>query len=178
MEADSAARLQDGDGKLDEKELHICLLLLYDKLNDKLPCHVRVPTPEEVHTLFQTHATTNLSEDEFVTLAANLLSSDKHWWDSVFAKVALSVGLQLAIFPLAGVQLLRCTTFSSHIPPHSSACSSACSWSIPAPTTSSSCVHSGPGSVAVVFSTTRLRALPLATCMHLQLSPPAEVSRT
>jgi hypothetical protein len=26
-----------------QKELHICLLLLYDKLNDKLPCHLRVP---------------------------------------------------------------------------------------------------------------------------------------
>lgn len=157
MEADKAPRLQDSDGKLDEKELHICLLLLYDKLNDKLPCHVRVPTSEEVHTLFQTHATTNLSEDEFVKLAAHLLSSDKHWWDSIFAKVALSVGLQLAIFPLAGVQLLRCTTLSSHLP-HSS----ACNW----PDRRSPRV---PPVSTPVNNAPRLPALPLATCMHRQV---------
>lgn len=111
--------MQDGDGTLDEKELHICLLLLYDKLNDKLPCHVRVPSPDEVHTLFLAHAssqgvstsTASLTEEQFVKLAGDLLASDRHWWDSVFAKVALSVGLQLALFPLAG--LIRLSVMAS-----------------------------------------------------------------
>eukprot|EP00892_Ulva_mutabilis_P012647 jgi/Ulvmu1/9755/UM055_0095.1 len=106
---------KDGDGTLDEKELHICLLLLYDKLNDKLPCHVRVPTSDEVHKLFLAHASAHgqslaeasLTEEQFVELAAALMGADRRWWDSVVAKVALSVGLQMALFPLAGHGLTR-----------------------------------------------------------------------
>lgn len=102
--------MQDGSGTLDEKELHICLLLLYDKLNDKLPCHVRVPTQEEVHSLFLAHAsahgetiaTASLTQEQFVQLAGDLVASDRRWWESVSAKVAMSVALQLALFPLAG----------------------------------------------------------------------------
>ena len=34
---------RDGDGIMDVKELHIALLLLYDKLNSVVPVHMPVP---------------------------------------------------------------------------------------------------------------------------------------
>jgi hypothetical protein len=100
--------LQDGSGQLDEKELHICLLMLYDKLNDKLPCHVRVPTPEQVHELFERYAPASggsLSEAQFIEVAQDMLASDKHWYESVFVRAFLTIGLQLALFPLIGTHL-------------------------------------------------------------------------
>jgi hypothetical protein len=98
--------IQDGNGLLDEKELHICLLLLYDKLNDKLPCHVRPPSSEQVHDLFVRHTAGNasacLDQDQFLELASSLLACEKRWWDTVFVRVVVTVGLQLALFPLVG----------------------------------------------------------------------------
>lgn len=41
--------MPQGDGTIDYKELYICLLKLYDKLNAKLPTHVPVPSLEEVN---------------------------------------------------------------------------------------------------------------------------------
>ena len=35
----------DGDKRLDAKELHVALLILYNKINEKLPEGVRVPFP-------------------------------------------------------------------------------------------------------------------------------------
>ena len=89
---------------LDEKELHICLLKLYDKLNAKLPCHVRVPRQEEVTELFQRYAPAGgaLDEEQFIEVAQDVLASDRHWHESIIVKVLLTVGLQVALFPLVG----------------------------------------------------------------------------
>jgi hypothetical protein len=97
--------LQDKNEQLDEKELHICLLILYDKLNDKLPCHLRVPRAEEVHELYIRHAPepgASLDRQQFLAVAGDLFASTEKWWDSVLIKVAVTAGLQLALFPLIG----------------------------------------------------------------------------
>ena len=97
--------LQDGNNEIDEKELHICLLILYDKLNDKLPCHIRVPRSEEVHELYMRHTPApgaSLNEQQFLAVAGDLFASTEKWWDSVLVKVVVTAGLQLALFPLAG----------------------------------------------------------------------------
>lgn len=104
--------MQDESGTLDEKELHICLLVLYDKLNDKLPCHVRIPTAQQVSILYERHQPSPgaaLGEAEFLEVASDLFASDEHWWESVPVKIAVTVGLQLALFPLAG---------APHLEPH------------------------------------------------------------
>ena len=38
----------DGSGRIDIKELHIGLLILYDKINQVLPIHYPVPSKYEV----------------------------------------------------------------------------------------------------------------------------------
>ena len=107
--------MQDQSGRLDEKELHICLLILYDKLNEKLPCHIRTPKPSDVHELYERHTggQGSLSEQQFLEVAAELFASAEHWYDSVPVKVALTVGLQLALFPLIGVLQTTCAARSS-----------------------------------------------------------------
>jgi hypothetical protein len=100
-----ASAVQNADGKVDEKELHICLLTLYDKLNDKLPCHVTIPTTEQVHELFERHELSPgvmLGEEEFFKVASDLFASETRWYQSIPVKVCLTIGLQLALFPLIG----------------------------------------------------------------------------
>ena len=97
--------MQDADGKIDEKELHICLLLIYDKLNSKLPCRVIPPTSMKVKELFLRHdvdKTGALAENEILAVAKDLFANDKHWADSILVKVAIVATIQLACFPLAG----------------------------------------------------------------------------
>ncbi len=38
----------DGSGRIDIKELHIGMLILYDKINQVLPIHYPVPSKYEV----------------------------------------------------------------------------------------------------------------------------------
>ena len=78
---------------------------LYDKLNDKLPCHLRVPSPDEVHELYERHAPGSgegLNKQQFLRVAADVFASTENWWDSVLVRIAVTAGLQLALFPLVG----------------------------------------------------------------------------
>eukprot|EP01025_Chloroclados_australasicus_P029409 TRINITY_DN29394_c0_g1_i3.p1 TRINITY_DN29394_c0_g1~~TRINITY_DN29394_c0_g1_i3.p1 ORF type:complete len:235 (+),score=13.09 TRINITY_DN29394_c0_g1_i3:180-884(+) len=96
---------KDANGKIDEKELHICILLLYDKLNNKLPCHINVPTSLKVKELFERHDVDGdkaLSQDQFLSLAADLLASEQNWWDSIFVRATFKVAVTLIVFPLVG----------------------------------------------------------------------------
>lgn len=41
----------DRDGMLDFKELYIAILRLYDLLNQKLPCHLKIPSTTEMQRM-------------------------------------------------------------------------------------------------------------------------------
>ncbi|EFJ40896.1 hypothetical protein VOLCADRAFT_99232 [Volvox carteri f. nagariensis] len=77
----------DRDGALDNKEIYIGLLKLYDLINRKLPYHVRVPSIEE-----------------FLHCCRGLVGHHKDWKDSLFLKIGLAVLLKALGFPyLAGL---------------------------------------------------------------------------
>lgn len=43
----------DSNGSLDEKELYIALLRLYDILNSSLPCHLTIPESSDVEGMMK-----------------------------------------------------------------------------------------------------------------------------
>jgi hypothetical protein len=45
----------DRNGNIDAKELHVGLLLVFDKLNQKLPVHVKPPNHDAVRVLMRRH---------------------------------------------------------------------------------------------------------------------------
>lgn len=47
----------DGSGRIDIKELHIGLLILYDKINRLLPIHYPLPSKREVNAHWSFEAT-------------------------------------------------------------------------------------------------------------------------
>eukprot|EP01024_Parvocaulis_polyphysoides_P056395 TRINITY_DN5930_c0_g2_i1.p1 TRINITY_DN5930_c0_g2~~TRINITY_DN5930_c0_g2_i1.p1 ORF type:complete len:283 (-),score=13.75 TRINITY_DN5930_c0_g2_i1:24-872(-) len=65
----------DGDGYVEERELYIGLLLLYDKINYRLPCHIPAPGKEAVKYYMQTYDVNHdgrLDADEFMQVALTL----------------------------------------------------------------------------------------------------------
>lgn len=95
----------DSDGCIDQKELYIALLKLYDKLNAKLPVHIKIPKIEEVNGYVARHdfdKSGALNYNEFLTLSKNLIKGERNWFDSLTFKIILAVSLKWVGFPLVG----------------------------------------------------------------------------
>eukprot|EP00195_Chlamydomonas_chlamydogama_P008660 CAMPEP_0202892474 /NCGR_PEP_ID=MMETSP1392-20130828/2194_1 /ASSEMBLY_ACC=CAM_ASM_000868 /TAXON_ID=225041 /ORGANISM="Chlamydomonas chlamydogama, Strain SAG 11-48b" /LENGTH=162 /DNA_ID=CAMNT_0049576437 /DNA_START=85 /DNA_END=573 /DNA_ORIENTATION=- len=95
----------DKDGQLDYKELYIGLLKLYDDLNDKLPCHIKIPTNAEVDKMLKKYDKDNsgrLNSEEYLELSKALLGNRKNWRDSIFLKCAFVLGCKIVAFPYLG----------------------------------------------------------------------------
>ncbi len=97
----------DGDKRLDAKELHVALLLLYNKINEKLPEGVRIPFP--THAQVKMILTTadvdkdgHLSKDEFVAVAKVALgvSDSRSLVRSISRQVASRAAVKMAVIPL------------------------------------------------------------------------------
>ncbi|KAK9797748.1 hypothetical protein WJX73_005698 [Symbiochloris irregularis] len=97
---------RDNSGTIDVKELHIALLLLYDKLNSSLPVHMPVPDKAVVDDLMRTHdvnANGELSFEEFHRLAkAQLGVRTKTWHQSLWFKVLKRWSLKAVLWPVTG----------------------------------------------------------------------------
>eukprot|EP00197_Chlamydomonas_leiostraca_P011333 CAMPEP_0202866866 /NCGR_PEP_ID=MMETSP1391-20130828/8403_1 /ASSEMBLY_ACC=CAM_ASM_000867 /TAXON_ID=1034604 /ORGANISM="Chlamydomonas leiostraca, Strain SAG 11-49" /LENGTH=168 /DNA_ID=CAMNT_0049546853 /DNA_START=73 /DNA_END=579 /DNA_ORIENTATION=- len=92
----------DKDEQLDFKELYLAILKLYDILNAKLPCHMRVPNTEEmtaVFTKYDKNKSGKLDFSEYLEVCRGLVGA-KHFFDSVVFKALVVVGLKVALFPL------------------------------------------------------------------------------
>lgn len=95
----------EGNEKLDHKELHIALLLLYDKLNGILPVHMTVPTREEVSNFivrYDANNTGQLEFEEFLELAKALFGGERGWKDSILLRAGIMIVMNIIIWPLAG----------------------------------------------------------------------------
>ena len=95
----------ENNKRLDKKELHIALLLLYDKLNSLLPVHMAVPTREEVENLLKNYDTDQsggLEYAEYLELAKALFGGKHGWKDSILLRAATMMLLNLLVWPLAG----------------------------------------------------------------------------
>jgi len=93
----------DKSGTVDRKELHVMLLLLYDKLNRKLPCHVNPPKRSDVERLLAIHdvdGSGGLDPSEFLALSRSLILSKAHWKESLFVKLSLGVAFHMALLPV------------------------------------------------------------------------------
>lgn len=96
----------DSNNRLSMQELYICLLLLYDKMNSKLPCHVKPPVKAEVYDLFVRYDKDNdgsLSYPEFLEVARALFADDKNWRDSIFIRVLITMIAKTAFWPFLAV---------------------------------------------------------------------------
>lgn len=91
--------------RLDHKELHIALLLLYDKLNSFLPVHMNVPTRAEVEGFivrFDVDRSGALEYPEFLELSKALFGGNRGWKDSILLRAGTMIVLNIIIWPLAG----------------------------------------------------------------------------
>ena len=88
------------------QELYICLLLLHDKMNAKLPCHIKPPVKAQVVELFLRHdmdGNGSLSYPEFLDVARVLFADDKRFKDSILARVVTTLLLKLMVWPLSAM---------------------------------------------------------------------------
>ena len=95
----------EGNGSLGHLELHIALLLLYDKLNSSLPVHIPVPTRDEVADFIERFDADNsgqLEFPEFLELTKALFGGKNGWKDSILLRAAILMLTNLLIWPLAG----------------------------------------------------------------------------
>ena len=95
----------ENNKRLDHKELHIALLLLYDKLNSLLPVHMAVPTRDEVANLlkkYDTDQSGGLEYPEYLELAKALFGGKHGWKDSILLRAGTMMLLNLLVWPLAG----------------------------------------------------------------------------
>lgn len=100
----------DKDGAIDAKELHVGLLLVYDKLNKSLPVHLQPPDHDTVQDLLRKYdadGTGHLDFEEFheCVRAVVGLNEKAKFTDSLPAMVLGRMALKMAIFPLAAVAL-------------------------------------------------------------------------
>ena len=96
----------DRNGTIDFKELYIALLRVYDKINSKLPVHVKIPDIEEVNRLlrkFDTDGNGSIGFAEYRNLVNALLFDDRDWKESLFFKVAMAVVSKTILFPFGAV---------------------------------------------------------------------------
>ncbi|GLC35055.1 hypothetical protein PLESTB_000549500 [Pleodorina starrii] len=97
----------DRDGALDNKEVYIGLLKMYDLINRKLPYHVRLPSINEVNQLIEKYdknENRRFEFSEFLECCKGLIGHRKDWKDSLFLKIGVAVLLKALGFPyMAGL---------------------------------------------------------------------------
>jgi len=96
----------DSDNRLTVQELYICLLLLYDRMNSKLPCHIKVPKKDQVIDLFKRHdkdGSGTMCYPEFLDVARVLFADDKSFKDSIFLRVVTTLVLKMLVWPTGAV---------------------------------------------------------------------------
>lgn len=96
----------DGSGRIDIKELHIGLLILYDKINRVLPIHYPVPSKYEISRLmteFDRDNSNELTFEEFYQLARFQLGMNKgRWHRSIWFRIVRKWTLKAVVWPAAG----------------------------------------------------------------------------
>eukprot|EP01025_Chloroclados_australasicus_P043430 TRINITY_DN4646_c0_g1_i2.p2 TRINITY_DN4646_c0_g1~~TRINITY_DN4646_c0_g1_i2.p2 ORF type:complete len:274 (-),score=13.10 TRINITY_DN4646_c0_g1_i2:537-1283(-) len=103
IEQSFAACDQDGNGKIDEQELYIAILLLYDNINCKLPCHIPVPTKEQVRQYMDSNDEDGdrcLDKNEFTQAAMKILYGTKNPRESITYNVVEGIFIYVVILPL------------------------------------------------------------------------------
>jgi hypothetical protein len=97
----------DGNKRLEAKELHVALLILYAKINEKLPEGVRIPIPThaQVKTILATADVDkdgHLSRDEFVAVAKVALgvSDSRSLVRSISLQVASRAAVKMIVIPV------------------------------------------------------------------------------
>jgi Ca2+-binding EF-hand superfamily protein len=96
----------DRNGTVDFKELYIALLRVYDKLNSKLPSHVKPPQLDEVNRLmrkFDVDGSGSIGFPEFKKLVNSLLFDKKDWRESLLFKVSVAIVTKAVLFPLSAL---------------------------------------------------------------------------
>lgn len=96
----------DRNGTVDFKELYIALLRVYDKINAKLPTHVKPPNIDEVNRLLRKYDVDGngaIGFAEFRQLAQALLFDDRDWRESLVFKIAVAVITKTVLFPLSAL---------------------------------------------------------------------------
>jgi len=95
----------DGNG-VDVSELHVALLLLYDKINARLPVHIAVPTHDGVRELLKRHdlnGNGHLEFDEFYSCCKEMLDGGEEGrvTETIPFLVVRQLVVKLAFLPLA-----------------------------------------------------------------------------
>jgi hypothetical protein len=93
----------DKTGHLDEKELYVCILLVYDGLNRRLPTPLAPPTMVEVRDLmkkFDKNADGSLTLEEFEPVMKTIIFRKKAWRDSVVVRFGWALLLKIVLVPL------------------------------------------------------------------------------
>ncbi|EFN53479.1 hypothetical protein CHLNCDRAFT_53756 [Chlorella variabilis] len=104
----------DNDGSIDVKELHVGLLLVYDKLNKvaglllrakALPVYIKPPKHEEIHGILKKYdadASGKLSFEEFHECVSMLVGTNDRatFTESLPFKIFARMALKMLVFPL------------------------------------------------------------------------------
>jgi len=95
----------DQDGQLDFKEFYIAVLRLYDFLNEKLPCHLKIPSTNQMKDMMAKHdkdCSGHLSFEEFLSMCKEMAGGNGKFRDSLLFKATIVLGIKLVALPLAG----------------------------------------------------------------------------
>ncbi|CAG9461389.1 unnamed protein product [Pedinophyceae sp. YPF-701] len=94
----------DSNGKIDAKELHIGILMLYLKINSKCPVKLTAPNHTEVMGMLMRHdkdENARLDFSEFKELSKELLGQKQGFRNSITFKMAMAVAANMGLLPLA-----------------------------------------------------------------------------
>ncbi|KAL4436381.1 hypothetical protein ABPG77_009943 [Micractinium sp. CCAP 211/92] len=102
----------DRDGSIDVKELHVGLLLVYDKLNKILPVYLKPPSHDTVQALmrrYDTDGSGHLNYEEFHGVVRSMvgLNEEAKFTDSIPFIIGSRMLFKMAVFPLAAFALKR-----------------------------------------------------------------------
>eukprot|EP01023_Acetabularia_acetabulum_P002150 TRINITY_DN10827_c0_g1_i4.p1 TRINITY_DN10827_c0_g1~~TRINITY_DN10827_c0_g1_i4.p1 ORF type:complete len:215 (-),score=29.38 TRINITY_DN10827_c0_g1_i4:1517-2161(-) len=96
----------NGDGKISEIELHFAIILFYDQLNLRLPCHIHPPGREDIKDLivqFDTNKSGYIEKEEFGKLLTALVGTKSVWYDSLVVRVLASILVRMILIPSIAV---------------------------------------------------------------------------
>lgn len=101
----------DGSGSVDAKELHIGILIFYDKLNSKLPVHVKPPKHKDVQVYMKSHDISSdghLNREEFASCVKSMIGlGEKGAFGSLQFQVIRRMALKMLIFPLVAAVIKK-----------------------------------------------------------------------